>query len=1053
MPSNYESITADNIRDRGEKFDEFGKFLAEYLYSDDTHFIYELLQNAQDALKRRSVAELNNSFPRSVYFSLYPDRLVLRHYGQTFNENDVKGISDIFQGTKSLDENQIGKFGIGFKSVYAFTESPEIHSGDEHFVIDRYIRPRSTTSVDLQVGETLFIFPFNHKEKTESQTFESIRNRLADLGLRTLLFLDEIDQIVWDLSGKRSGAYIRDKQQFQNGICRVTLLGEEEQNKYEENWLIFQQSTNSSGSNIEIAFNLVQDEKTKKDIINPIDQSYLYAYFATKIETRLRFLIQGPYRTTPSRDNFLESDEFNKFLISKTAKLLIQSLETLKSMELLNAETFESMPLKREHFASGSFFQPVYDEFRQAMLTLDLLPTVDGDFAKAEEVKLARGTELIQLLPIESLKALFGFSKEYRWLSDDITRDKTRDLREYILSELKIEEIEPEKFARQITQEFLKSQTDEWFIKFYEFLDGQNALWRPKSSYLREGVLRAKPFIRTEDSKLMAPFDITGNPLVFLPGSDETDFPVVKKSIIKNQSALKFLTDLGLHEPDLVDEILKFVLPKYTKEKINVADEVHLNDIKKIMSSLESATGTKKERLLIQLTGAHFLRATNPGNALRTYKKPAEIYIDDDGLRCYFDGNSDVWFYDAIYIRFKKLLEDLGVNHHIRMWNSGGRCKYKPLQDVSGWHVRGVEGFDPDWEVDGLLFAIQNPNRDRTRYIWENILRPNKHLVYGTLETSTRQDFSSPNKTNNSSKAGDIVRRGRWLPDKDGIFHIPAEMSLDDLPEDFFKDEELANKLGMKAVTLRAFAIERGVDENALNLAIEWIKSDPDSFNSLASKTLERPVKDRSSESFNFVSSLQSTFAKPSDELTETDEVAPDSQAATVQDTERRRRKVQEDILVSLLNEIEKDQRYRRIPSIVWEKKDNRVRSFLLEQYHGQCQICSSTFKKRNGSPYFEGLSLVSRINAPWVDRSGDVLCLCPTCCAKFQHGQVLIEDVVNQILQCKMNKEGGSGHPGIIVELCGEQVEIHFTERHMIDLQEMINVSMQNSIDNIGDS
>jgi hypothetical protein len=46
-----------------------------------------------------------------------------------------------------------------------------------------------------------------------------------------------------------------------------------------------------------------------------------------------------------------------------------------------------------------------------------------------------------------------------------------------------------------------------WLVQFYEFLDGQRALWRPKS-YSTEGVLRNKPFIRTEDNRMTAPFDI-----------------------------------------------------------------------------------------------------------------------------------------------------------------------------------------------------------------------------------------------------------------------------------------------------------------------------------------------------------------------------------------------------------------------------------------------------------------------------------------------------------------------------------------------------------------
>jgi len=1038
MASDYNTITADNIRRRGEEFDDIGEFLAKQFYSDQTHFVYELLQNAQDALKRRSIANPRDSFPKSVHFDLFPDRLELRHYGQSFNEDDVKGISDILRGTKALDTKQIGRFGIGFKSVYAFTESPEIHSGDEHFVIERYIRPRSILPVMLNAGETLFIFPFNNKEKAVNETFEQIRIRLADLGLRTLLFLDEIDQIVWNISGTRAGTYIRDRKQVQREIWKVTLLGEEGRKTNEERWLIFQQSVPNSDSTVEIAFKLEADEKTKQDVIVPVNQSSLFAYFATERETRLHFLIQGHYRTTPSRDNVLVDDKFNKTLVTETARLLVRSLDDLKPMGLLSVQALESMPLKSEYFPPSSFLRPVYEEFRRAMATIDLLPSASGKYIKAEEAKLARGTELIQLLPSDSLIALFGFSKEYKWLSDDITVDKTPELRDFIMKALEIEEIDPAKFARQVTQKFLESQSDKWLVKFYEFLDGQKALWRPKS-YSEEGVLRHKPIIRTENDKMTPPFDKAGNPIVFLPGPEETDFPIVKKSIAKHKKAMIFLTNLGLQEPDQIDEVLNFVVPRYTNEKQNFPDDVHLSHIKKIQNALETATGSKKDRLLHELSETPFLRANNPGTAEKSYKKPGEIYIDDEMLRCYFDGNSKVWFYDIIYLKIRKLLIDLGVNHQIRMVHYSERCKYINLSDYSGWHSRGLEGFDPEWAVEGLSFAVQKPNLKRSRYIWENILRPNNHLIYGTIENSTRRDFSGSHSEKKPSIAGDIVRRGRWLPDKAGNFHIPAELSLDDLPDNFFKDEELAKKLGMKEVTLRAFAIDRGVDENALSLALECIKTDPESFKNLVSKILERPVEDSPTEDFNFSSFLKNTFEKPNVETPETSEDPPEFIPPTVPDPERRRQKINEEILISLLNELENNQRFRRVPSIVWEKKDNRVRSFLLAEYQGHCQICGSTFNKRNRIPYFEGLYLVSRINAQWVDRPGNVLCLCPTCCAKFQHGPVVTEDVVNQILECKMMREGGSGHPGIIVDLCGQQVEIQFTERHMLDLQEMI--------------
>ena len=53
MPCNYDKITKDNIRRRGEEFDDIGRLISQQLYSDRSHFVYELLQNAEDALERR----------------------------------------------------------------------------------------------------------------------------------------------------------------------------------------------------------------------------------------------------------------------------------------------------------------------------------------------------------------------------------------------------------------------------------------------------------------------------------------------------------------------------------------------------------------------------------------------------------------------------------------------------------------------------------------------------------------------------------------------------------------------------------------------------------------------------------------------------------------------------------------------------------------------------------------------------------------------------------------------------------------------------------------
>jgi HSP90 family molecular chaperone len=76
------------------------------LYTDKSHFVYELLQNAEDA------------GAKSIKFVQYADRLEVFHDGKPFTEQNLKSLCDIGASDKAGDLNQIGEFGVGFKSVF-----------------------------------------------------------------------------------------------------------------------------------------------------------------------------------------------------------------------------------------------------------------------------------------------------------------------------------------------------------------------------------------------------------------------------------------------------------------------------------------------------------------------------------------------------------------------------------------------------------------------------------------------------------------------------------------------------------------------------------------------------------------------------------------------------------------------------------------------------------------------------------------------------------------------------------------------------------------------
>ena len=124
MALDYEKIREDLKEDYGRKMPSVARGLAD-INANRTHFIFELLQNAEDAIARR---EAKWDGPRTASFHLSKKHLRISHYGDPFNEADVRGICGIFESTKTENLTEIGRFGLGFKSVYAFTDRPEIHN-------------------------------------------------------------------------------------------------------------------------------------------------------------------------------------------------------------------------------------------------------------------------------------------------------------------------------------------------------------------------------------------------------------------------------------------------------------------------------------------------------------------------------------------------------------------------------------------------------------------------------------------------------------------------------------------------------------------------------------------------------------------------------------------------------------------------------------------------------------------------------------------------------------------------------------------------------------
>ena len=813
MPCDYQAISNLNEGRYGWDIDRVGQMLFADRYSDRTHFIFELLQNAEDALARRPAGWQGS---RSVAFHLTERGLRVGHFGHPFDENDVHGICGIAESKKGLTD--IGQFGIGFKSVYVFTDRPEVHSGEEDFAIENFVLPVAVPPLDRNAEETIIEIPLKDHYEDE------IAKGLGQLGASTLLFLRQIEEIYWSVDGEQSGLYRRETSEIDIGVRRITVIGPKQaEREADEEWLVFSRPVNTDNGDhaghVEIAFSITNDEKSKRDLIKPIDHSPLVVFFPTVLETYLGFLVQGPYRTTPSRDNVPSGDPWNKRLVQETASLLIESLHWMRDRNLLDTTTLGCLPLDSNK--SYGMFAPLFAATEQALSSEPLLPRFDTGYVPAVRALLACTQELRELFTPIQLSTLFGEKQELSWLTGDITWGRTPKLLGYLMWHLRIAELTPEKIIKRLDKPFLETQSDAWIQDLYEFLSGQPALRQELSQV---------PLIRLKDGTQVVAY-LNGQPQAFLPGEYKTGFPAVRVSVCATDTAREFLRSLGLTEPDRVDDVVRYVLPKYQGEKINVTDADYEADIQRILAAFATDSKGQREKLKGALRQTYFVRTVDMGDDSKWWMQPRSVYWATDRLKELFAGVRGVYLVDDAYAclrdeEVQRLLEDCEAAQYLEIILEETDLTQPELADIR--RSAGLE--QASWEkiTDRTLRGLQDllsvfprlepeARRRRAGLLWEALVDVANRYGSWVFQGEYRWGYAQIKKTGTFDAM--FVRHLNatpWVPDANGELQSPKFVIFKSLG--WKEDPFLLSKIGFKAPIIDQLAREIGIEPGVLDL-------------------------------------------------------------------------------------------------------------------------------------------------------------------------------------------------------------------------------------------
>ena len=997
------------------------------LYPSNAHFIYELLQNAEDT-------ESNE-----VDFNLSETALEFSHNGnRLFTYKDVKSITSISNSTKADDPTSIGKFGIGFKAVFAYTNTPKIHSGDYHFSIHDLIVPEPCTAeiANNQRHKTYFIFPFNNPKKLPAIATNEIEVGLMGLSANCLLFLSHIKTINYRLANGSRG-YIK-RVDHPDGFIDIYIKHPSE-NETISHWLHFDKKVevnNDMGEaitcNIGVAYSLVNEinKKTKESNwkIVPLDQGQVSIYFpAEKESSNLRFHIHAPFASTVARDSVRDCEE-NRILRDHISKLVVESLSKIRDQNLLAISFLATLPNPSDNLASEArFYLPIQESIVLAFKTEKLTPMRQGGHATADGI-LKSSADIINVIDDNDLILLINDGRKAPILASNPPQKNQRE--DKFLDSLDIEEWGLDELLRSIgncfsqekqirIESWLNKKDDAWMMRFY-------ALLASTSKYQRANLLDKSPIIKVSNNlgdKNVIPADA-----FFPPENKDSVLPAeiffVKPSV--------YLDGRASHQKQLSHDFLSAIVQPYdTKasvlKRLAVYDYSnpdvsadHYKDIKLFVSYWK-----KNTEEIILFKNRDFLLGNSDDELI--FGSSSEFYLDEPYQKTGLAELENIHYKIGLWAGYKDKLSKnqikdfidfvkaIGVMHDLPIskvaitWNNDFH-KFRQACNYAGTSNLGIFN---DYNILNLDSYINLNLIGVSRLIWASLIKAEPKIAKAKYRANKSSLVSE-----GDSQLIHTLKNVAWIPNNKGVFCFPQDMTTEDLLTEFPYD----NRNGLLT------AIEFG--ENARKVNEEYktknTKAQEIGFESTEEAEIAKKVMD----------TLYERGISPTDFISHNKRFEQPEEV--VANTERRRERLLEKNAISPNRESVKRERSIQ-PGINLFKAE--AKAYLRAKYTNVnnemiCQCCRNEMPfKINGAYYFEAVQCIK--NTKHLHTVNN-LALCSICSDKYQVARKTKDTEIRNLIVNHSAFDNVSAIE-IPIILAGSKHTLRFVGTHWFDLKESL--------------
>jgi hypothetical protein len=988
----------------------------EDFYPDRAHFVYELLQNAEDA------------GATEVSFTLMPDRIICEHDGRAFSIEDVTSITGIHDSTKTKSQDKIGKFGVGFKSVFVYTQSPSILSGDFAFQIVQQVLPQEIAASTSLGQRTRFEFPFNNPKKPPQEAYAEIEAGLNGLDEKTLLFLTSLQSVKWQIGTDIPGEVLR----YQHSEFHFEVLKRTDgRTTSSSHFLKFDKAVlGLEKQRVAVAFPLdllpgVPQFQQAKPLseqmkIIPAEPGHVAVFFPAVNETSgLRFHLHGPFVPAMSRSSIKET-EANTPLYEQISALAAQTLHRIKELGLLSTEFLSVLPNLQDQIP------PRYKGIRAAIIaemkSQPLTPTYAREHAPASRLIQARAS-LKELLSEDDIEFLVDYDDAPPLWAIGATQRNSRI--DNFLTGLSIREWGLDSFIETLRQKareedgffptkpdeaflsWLMRKPQEWMQEFYALLNDE----------MNDRSHRIKPLciVRLANGSLSR-----ADRAFFAAENTSGDIPIVDKAVYtsgtskkQQDSAKSFLSQMGVREIGKTEEVEIILKRRYTKESELPDGATYINDLKRFIALTEEKPDTAN------IFGDFYIFQAED----EKWRQPGSIYLDqpylDTGLSAYYKALKQDHEPEMIHARYRacgieakrfvKFAQAVGGRVRLEIKEDG--CYKNPSRNHlfsagGSWTAYGI---NRDYFIPKLDELLKTPSIELSRLIWRTLISIPAYPDY--LQAIYRNNSAhSPHVAD--SRLVHQLRDANWVPQNGGGFVRPADALRELLPEGFPFDP-----------------------------GYRWLK--PVRFGETAARQSAQALqKDEAAKSLGFTDAAAAERARRFNDLPESEQekilaTYENSNKAAVPDRDlaspkRRAENVREQ--AKKAPDKQSEIRERSVSIGIDEVKE-QAETYLREHYRNQdgemtCQICKGPlpFKLDDGREFFETVEFLPGLRKRHFQ---NYLALCPNHSAMYRHTNGSKEIIRNMVENLTSNQ--------LEVILAQRDMTIYLSTIHLMDLRAVL--------------